>query len=466
MGTHKVLVVDDDAEITSMLWHSLSHEGYEMATAPGAEAALAYLEDSDIDLVLIDLCIGGIDGLELVQDIQLKRPEIPVILMTDFDGIGMAVEAVKAGTYHFVTKPLQLPAISSLLQHALHTRDLQRENRQLRQMVEERDHFGQMLGKSAAMQRVFTVLERLAGTSSTVLIEGESGTGKELAARALHINSPRHHWPFVPISCAAMSEEVLESDLFGHVKGAFAGEQNNREGLFLKATHGTIFLDDIGDMPVGIQAQLLRVLDQCEIRPVGSDRDVQVDVRVLAATHGEIEAEVQRGRFREDLYDRLRTIRVRIPPLREHADDIAFFAATFLQRYTAAAKLGPRRFTREALRCLEAYSWPGNVRELSCVIERAVTLSDEAWIDVDDVRLEEAQDVRTAGASLGAASAHALRQGHLNLPEAIQFLLVRALDKTRGHKTKAAALLGVHPRTLTRMMRRYNIPDHADDTCG
>jgi two-component system response regulator HydG len=466
MGTHKVLVVDNDAEITSTLRGGLSHEGYKVATASGAEAVLVYLDDSDIDLVLIDLGIGGIDGLEVVQDMQLKRPETPIVLMTDFRGINMALEAIKAGTYHLVTKPIQLSAMLSLLQHALNTRDIQRENRQLRQIVEERDHFGQMLGKSAAMQRLFSVLERLAGTSSTVLIQGESGTGKELAARALHLNSPRHHWPFVPISCTAMPEEQLESELFGHVKGAFTGGQDVRKGLFLEATHGTIFLDEIGGMPVGIQAKLLRVLDQCEIRPVGSDREVQVDVRVVAATDREIEAEVERGRFREDLYDRLKAIRVRIPPLREHADDIAFFAATFLQRYTAAAKRGPRRFTREALRCLETYSWPGNVRQLSCVIERAVTLCDETWIDVEDVRLEEAQHVRTAGPSRGAPSANAFREGHWNLAEARQFLLMRALDKTRGHKTKAAALLGVHPRTLTRMMRRYHLPEHADDAGG
>lgn len=464
MGTHQVLVVDDEAEMTAMLRHYLSREGYEVATAPSAEAALAYLEDNEADLVLTDLRMGGrMDGLGLVQEIHATRPETQVILMTAFGGIETAIEAIKAGAYHFVAKPVKLPEVGALLQKALTERDLRRENRQLRQAVEERYHFGQLLGKSASMQRLFDLLERLANTHSTVLIQGESGTGKELVARALHFNSPRRHQSFVPINCAAMPEGLLESELFGHVKGAFTGAQIARKGLFLEASHGTVFLDEIGEMPAGMQAKLLRVLEQREIRPVGSDREVAVDVRVLAATNRDLEAEVLAGNFREDLYYRLKVMMVRVPPLRDHPNDIAFLAETFLQRHTETAKVGPRRFTREALRYLETYPWPGNVRELSHVIERAVTLCDGAWIDVDDFGLEDERHAQRAEAGLGHASFSPLEAGRFNLDEVTHHLLVSALHKTRGHKARAAALLGVHPRTLTRMMRRYGMPDDAED---
>ena len=459
----KVLVVDDEAEMTAMLRNYLTRAGYEVATAPSAEMALTYLEDNDIDLVLTDLRMGGMDGLGLVREIRTTRPETQVILMTAFGGIETAIEAIKAGAFHFVAKPVKLPEVGVLLQKALTERELRRENRQLRAAMEERYSFGQLLGKSAAMQRLFSLLERLSGSQSTVLIQGESGTGKELVARALHIHSPRSYHPFVPINCAAMPEGLLESELFGHVKGAFTGAQIARKGLFLEASQGTLFLDEIGDMPIGMQAKLLRVLEQHQIRPVGSDREVEVDVRVLAATNRNMETEVQQGNFREDLYYRLKVMTVRVPPLREHPDDIPFLAETFLQRYTDTTNVGPRRFTRAALRCLETYPWPGNIRELSHVIERAVTLSDGEWIEVADFGLEDARSLLTAGMSTEDPDASPLEVGSLNLDDVTQHLLVTALKKTRRHKGRAASLLGVHPRTLTRMMRRYSIPDEADE---
>jgi len=446
-----------------MLWNYLTREGYEVAVAPSAEVALDYLEDNDVDLVLTDLRMGGMNGLELVQEIHTARPETQVILMTAFGGVETAIEAIKAGAYHFVAKPVKLPEVGALLRKALTERDLRRENRQLRQAVEERYSFGQLLGKSASMQRLFNLLERLTGTQSTVLIQGESGTGKELVARALHFNSPRRHHPFVPINCAAVPEGLLESELFGHVRGAFTGAQITRKGLFLEATRGTIFLDEIGEMPVGMQAKLLRVLEQRQIRPVGSDREVEVDVRVLAATNRNLETEVQKGNFREDFFYRLKVMMVRVPPLREHPDDILFLAETFLQRHTDEARVGSRRFTREALRCLETYPWPGNVRELSHVIERGVTLCDGEWIDVEDLGLEEGPRSLTGEGLTNHSDIDPLGEGSFNLDEVTQHLLVAALEKTRGHKARAAAMLGVHPRTLTRMMRRYGLPDEVDD---
>jgi len=457
----KVLVVDDEVEMTSMLRTYLTREGYEVVTASSAEAALQHLEEHDIDIVLTDLRMGGMDGLELVRSVRDSRPETQIIMMTAFGNIETAIEAIKAGAFHFVAKPVKLPEVRVLLEKALTERELRRENRQLRQAVQERYCFGQLLGKSTVMQRLFALLDRLAATHSTVLIQGESGTGKELVARALHFNGPRSHHAFVPVNCAAMPEGLLESELFGHAKGAFTGAHIARKGLFQEADKGTIFLDEIGEMPPGMQAKLLRVIEQRQIRPVGSDREINVDVRVLAATHRDLETEVQQGNFREDLYYRLKVMMVRVPPLREHPEDIAFLAETFLHHYTDTTQVGPRRFTREALRSLEQYSWPGNVRELTHVIERAVTLSDGEWIYKADFGFEDKP--AAAGEFAEISNSNLGVDDMFNLDAVTQHLVVAALNRTRGHKTRAAVLLGIHPRTLTRMMRRYRLPEEPED---
>jgi DNA-binding NtrC family response regulator len=464
MADEKVLVVDDEVGMVTLLRNYLTREGYEIHTAPSGETALQFLEEHDYDVVLTDLRMGGMDGLALVREIHAARPETQVVLMTAFGGIDIAVEAIKAGAYHFVAKPVKLPEVGALIRKALTERDLRRENRELRQAVEARYSFGQLLGKSAEMQRLFSLLERLAASSSTVLIQGESGTGKELVARALHYQSPRRRYPFVPVNCAALPEGLLESELFGHTKGAFTGAQIARRGLFLEASRGTLFLDEIGDMALGMQAKLLRTLEQRQIRPVGSDREVEIDVRVLAATNRDLLGAVQQGTFREDLYYRLRVMPVQVPPLRAHREDIPLLAETFLQRYVTDNKLAPRRFTREALRAMEQYEWPGNVRQLSHVIESAVMLSDGEWLDPVDLGLEDGSQLAPRAASPepgGAPHVTALLpEGSLDLDAVTQHLLVTALEKTRGHKGQAAALLGVHPRTLTRMMRRFGIPEH------
>ena len=463
MADEKILVVDDEVGMVTLLRNYLTREGYDVTTAPSAETALHLLEEHEVAAVLTDLRMPGMDGMGLVREIHATRPDTQVLLMTAFGSIDTAVEAIKAGAYHFITKPVKLPELGAIVRKALTERELRLENRQLRQAVEERYTFGQLLGKSAVMQRLFTLLERLVTTSSTVLIQGESGTGKELVARALHYNGLRRRHPFVPVNCAAMPEGLLESELFGHTRGAFTGAQIARRGLFLEASRGTIFLDEIGEMPLGMQAKLLRVLEQRQIRPVGSDREIEVDVRVVAATNQDLNVAVQQGKFREDLYYRLNVMLVRVPPLRERRDDIAFLAELFLQRHIAANHLEPRRFTRQALRALEQYDWPGNVRELSHVIERAVTLSTGEWIDVEDIGLE-AED--SLPGSTSAAHARPTRQNAgilpedtLNLDAITQSLVGTALQKTHGHKGRAAALLGVHPRTLTRMLRRYGMPD-------
>jgi DNA-binding NtrC family response regulator len=470
MTNAKVLVVDDEVEMLTLLRNYLTREGYDVRTAPSAEAALQVLEDQDFDVVLTDFRMRGMDGIELVREVHATRPDTQVLLMTAFGSIDTAVEAIKAGAYHFIAKPVKLPEVGALIQKALTERELRRENRQLREAVEERYTFGQLLGKSAVMQRLFTLLERLAASNSTVLIQGESGTGKELVARALHYNSPRRRHPFVPINCAAMPEGLLESELFGHTKGAFTGAQIARRGLFLEASRGTIFLDEISEMPLGMQAKLLRVLEQRQVRPVGSDRETDVDVRVLAATNQDLETAVREGKFREDLFYRLRVMVVDMPPLRDHREDIAFLAETFLQRHATTAKLDPRRFTREALEQLEQYDWPGNVRQLSHVIERAVTLSEGEWIDVEELGLEDLPQtsprLTASGQDTGLQALHLAPEQSLNLDVVTQHLVLQALGKTRGHKGNAAALLGVHPRTLTRMLRRFDLDDDSGRNYG
>jgi DNA-binding NtrC family response regulator len=453
MTEDKVLVVDDEVGMVTLLRNYLAREGYDVTTAPSAEVALPMVEEQDIAVVLTDLRMPSIGGMELVRELHALRPDTQVVLMTAFGSIDTAIEAIKAGAYHFVTKPVKLPEVGALVRKALTERALRLENRQLRQAVEERYTFGQLLGKSAVMQRLFVLLERLAATHSTVLIQGESGTGKELVARALHYNGPRRQRPFVPVNCAAMPEGLLESELFGHTRGAFTGAAMARRGLFLEASRGTIFLDEIGEMPLGMQAKLLRVLEQRQIRPVGSDREVDIDVRVIAATNRDLAAALRQGTFREDLYYRLHVMVVQVPPLREHRDDIAFLAETFLQRHATANHVGSRRLTQQALHRLEQYDWPGNVRELSHAIERGVTLSASAWIDVDDVGLpEESASSRSTPPPMGLADTT------MNLEDLTRHMVTVALHKTHGHKGQAAELLGVHARTLTRMLRRYGLP--------
>lgn len=463
MTENTILVVDDDVRMATLLRNYFTREGYTVTTAPSAEVALQVLQEQAITIVLTDWRMAGMDGIGLVRAMHGNWPETPVILMTAFGSIDLAVEAVKAGAYHCVAKPVTLPEVGTLVRQALMERTLRRKNGHVHQAVEERDACGQLLGKSTMMQHLFTLIERLAATQSTVLIQGESGTGKELVARALHDKSARRHHPFVPVHCAAMPEGLLESELFGHTRGAFTGAAIARRGLFLEASRGTIFLDEIGEMPLGMQAKLLRVLEQRQIRPVGSDREVDIDVRLIAATHRDLAVAVQQGTFREDVYYRLNVMVVQVPPLRERRDDIALLAESFLQRYMATTHVGPRRLTPQALRRLEQYDWPGNVRELSHIIERAVTLSANEWLEVADLGLDEAMP-----------SAHRLCPGNrhtpahegqrpattaLNLDAVKRDVVMVAIQKSQGHKDQAATLLGIHPRTLTRMLRRYGLPE-------
>jgi len=457
-----ILIIDDEQEIRETLEQVLKLEGYSPASASTAEEGLKKAEEQLFDLVLLDVSLPDRNGLEVLRNIKRDSPDTGVIMITAYDSGQTAFQASKEGADSYIPKPWDNDRLLLEVRNTLAKSRLQVENIQLRRAL-KRYALPNIVGKSEPMQKIFDLITQVAPTRATVLIFGESGTGKELVARALHYQSARRRHPFVPVNCAALPEGLLESELFGHAKGAFTGAQIARRGLFLEASRGTLFLDEIGDMPLGMQAKLLRVLEQRQIRPVGSDREVEVDVRVLAATHRDLADAVQQGTFREDLYYRLRVMPVQVPPLRAHREDIPLLAETFVQRHAADNKLEPRRFTREALRCLEQYDWPGNVRQLSHVIERAVTLSNGEGIDVEDLGLEELPQPALRATSPGPGgdppAPALLPAGHFNVDAMTQHLMRLALEKTRGHKGQAAHLLGVHPRTLTRMMRRFGIPE-------
>jgi len=439
----KILVVDDDPEMLSLLQRRLESEGRTVtAVASGAEA-VASLGRDEFDVVLTDLVMDGVDGWGVLREAQRVQPQARVILMTAFASLETAIEAVRQGAYDYLTKPFKLAEAGMAVDRALDDRRLREENRRLRAEVERRFSFDNLIGRSEAMQAVFEKIRAVAATDATILLLGESGTGKELVARAIHHNSARRGGPFIPVSCAAIPETLLESELFGHEKGAFTGAVRRRAGLFADAHGGTLFLDEVGDIPLPIQAKLLRALQDKTIRPVGGSQEIQLDVRLVSATHRDLLALVGEGRFRDDLYYRLAVIPIRLPSLRERPDDLLLLANHFLAR--ASAGLGKRLegFDEDATAWLLAHRWPGNVRELENVIERAVTLARGPRVTRADLGIEFAPE-GAAGLSLRPT-----------LAELEEQYIRRVLEETNGDKAAAAKILGISVRTL---QRRFGPP--------
>ena len=457
----QVLIVDDDPEIISFLDKFLSNQGYQVNSSNSAEEALKILSVVDTDIVLTDFKMPGLDGITFTREIKKSQPNAIVILMTGYGDIDTAVHAIKAGAYHFISKPLHLVEVNALLETALENRRIAQENIQLKKEINAKYNFGQLLGKSAKMQQLFNLLERLAISDATVLIEGESGTGKELVARALHFQGRRKGSMFVPVNCAAISESLIESELFGHTKGSYTGAQGKRNGLFIEAANGTIFLDEIGEMPLSLQSKLLRVLEDRKIRPVGSDKEIPVDTRVIAATNRNLETEIENENFRADLYYRLKVVQVKVPPLREHPEDIMLLANSFLDRFSKKANRDNLSFSSSAIKVMENYNWPGNVRELSHVVERSVILSSTPEIQDCDLGLKDGASDSQLVVDKDTGSNN-LIDSNLNIDEMTKQLVSLALEKTGYHKTNAAIELGIHPRTLTRMMKRFGMSDSED----
>jgi two-component system response regulator HydG len=454
--THRVLLVDDDPDFRKFAELIVSQAGFDVRSRGSAEDALEALANEDFDVVLADVHLTGASGIDLCARIARRWENLPVIVMTVQESVETAVAAIRAGAYDFVSKPPDPGALQVALTRAVKHRHMSEEVLRLRRAVNETSTFEEIVGASNAMKRVFDLIARAADAEVSVLITGESGTGKELVARALHRRSTRAARPFVAVSCAAMPEALLESELFGHVKGAFTDARAPRAGLLTQAAGGTLFLDEIGDMPLALQPKLLRTLQERTLRRVGGDEEVPFDVRIIAATNRDLEKCVEEHTFREDLYFRLNVVRIHIPPLRARGSDALLIAQALLERAAAASRRRVNGMTRAAADKLLSYAWPGNVRELSNCIERAVALSTNEQLTVDDLpdTIRETKGEQPLVASIPPVDL-------VTLEDVERSYILRVMDAVSGNKTLAAKILGLDRKTLYRKLRCYEVTEEA-----
>ncbi len=450
-----ILIIDDEEVLQDVLSSLIRREGHLVSQARTGEEGLDILEREDIDLVLLDMMLPGMQGNEVLRQIRLRDPDQVVVVITAYSSIEGAIEAMREGAFHYIPKPFKNDEVLLTLRKGLDQRRLQSENRSLREQLRQRFGFEQIIGKSKPMQQVFDLIRLAAPAKSNILILGESGTGKELVAKAIHHHSRRAQAPFVTVNSGSMPPDLLESNLFGHVKGAFTGAISNKKGLFELATTGSIFFDEIGNIPQDTQAKLLRVIQEREFMRLGGVETIKVDVRIIAATNAELEALVRSGHFREDLYYRLNVITIALPPLRKRSEDIPFIARHFLLRFAAENEKPLREISPRAMELLIDYHWPGNVRELENALERAVVLSSGEVLDVDLLPMS----VRQPAAA--AAPAAALPTNGIAFKEAVSAyerqLIIKALKAAGGVQKRAAELLQVKPTTLHEMMKRLSI---------
>lgn len=442
----RILVLDDDRGHAEAAAESLERTGYECTVATSGTEGLRLLENGEFDIVLTDLVMRDVSGLDIVRQVKARSPETEIIVMTGYPSYETALEALNEGAYDYLNKPIDLNILRAKLRKALEKQRLVRSNVELKRQLDKRYGFEGIIGSSEKMQTVFDILRQVSPTSATVLIVGESGTGKELVAHAIHANSPRRSGHFVPLHCAALSETVLESELFGHEKGSFTGAMYTRKGRFEYAHGGTLFLDEIGDMPMPIQIKLLRVIEYGEVFRVGSNEPLKVDVRLIAATNRDLPALVRDGKFREDLYYRLNVVTIELPPLRERLEDLPLLTQTFLNEFAAHHGKKPPEITPAAMELLYEYSWPGNVRELRNCLESMVLLDKDGKIDVEDVP----RYVKSPPPSGPSSSVSGV-----NLEEGEKEAIRKALELCEGNREKAARLLGIGERTLYRKLKRY-----------
>ncbi|MFT3769024.1 MAG: sigma-54 dependent transcriptional regulator [Minicystis sp.] len=449
----RVLVADDEENLRLVVRTFLKREGYEVEVAATGEEALALVETFGPDVILTDVRMPKMGGLDLLATLKAKGIDCTVIVMSAYGNVNLALEAIKAGAYDYIQKPFKAEEVVLTLRKAEEREALRRENRALRQEIRKENLFEDILAKSPPMQAIFKTISKVADYKTTALITGESGVGKELVARAIHRRSNRRGGPFIAVNCGAIPETLLESELFGYKKGAFTDASVDRTGLFEQANHGTLLLDEIGELPLPLQVKLLRVLQEETLRRLGDNKDVKVDVRIIAATHRDLAAETQAGRFREDLYYRINVLPIVIPPLRDRREDIPILIDHFVARNNARFGINIRGLDPEARRYLHEYHWPGNVRELENTIERAMVLAEKDTIGVDDLpeRVREAKD---------PIQLH-LTSGELSIKKTArvieEILIRRALTKTKGNRTRAAEVLEISHRALLYKIKDYRI---------
>ncbi len=457
---HSILVVDDEPNYLIVLSELLRDEGLEVFTAPGGKEGLAVIQEVDLDLVITDMQMPGMDGLQFLHEIKKKNNDLPVIMITAFAEVEKAVAAMQAGAYNYLAKPFSNDELLININQAVHHYSLIRENSRLRQEMLTRTGFSGMVGKNKYMRQIYELIEKVAPTPSTVLITGESGTGKELVAKAIHFNSPRADKPFITVNCAALAENLLESELFGHEKGAFTGAVAMRKGRFELADGGTLFLDEVGEIPLALQAKLLRAIQEKNFERVGGSNNLSVDVRIISATNKELKEEVDQGRFREDLYYRLNVIHLGLPALRERQDDIPLLVDYFVTSFTDRLNKPDLAISSDAMRLLVTLPWEGNVRELENTIERAAILCDNNLIAADDVQPESmgGKGQQDWSRDLDLKQLIPENAGLNDVLYAIEDkMLHQALDDTGYVQARAAEQLGITKSLLQYKMKKYGI---------
>ena len=462
----KILVADDEQSMREFLDIMLKKEEYKVSLASNGEEVVKLIDNDLFDLVLLDIRMPKLDGISALKKIKAIAPETIVIMITAYASADTAIKAMKEGAYDYITKPFKIEEIKLIIKNALEKKNLQKENILLKQVVRDRYHFGNIIGQSPKMVVLYDLLEKVSPTKTNILITGESGTGKELVAKAIHYNSPRKEKPFVTLNCGAIPESLIESELFGHMKGAFTDAIATKKGLFEVADEGTIFLDEISELPLLMQVKLLRVLQDKEFKRVGGTEDIRVDVRIISATNINLEEGVKEKRFREDLFYRLNVIQIKLPPLRDRKEDVQILANHFLKKYSEELNKNIAKISPEALPILLNYEYPGNVRELQNIIERAVAL-------------ESNQELTAHNLSSYLNEQPLLRKGPIDIEipnEGIDLekmvedlertLLLKALDKTKGIKKKAAELLHINFRSMRYRLEKYGLNHGVESELG
>ncbi len=451
----QVLLVDDDPSFRDVLADELRRSNFQMTTACDAEAALREIDNRTFDVAIIDMNLPGMQGDDLIREMRERSPATELVVLTGYATVETAVRALKDGVYDFLTKPCNLDELEAVLSRAHEKKTLMRDNKLLHRELARQGRFREFIGKSSALRSVLEIIARVSQTDSTVLIQGESGVGKELAARAVHRTSLRSRQPFIVVDCTSLQESLLQSELFGHERGAFTGAVTRKHGLFEVADGGTLFLDEIGEITLPLQSRILRVLDTGTFRRVGGVQDVQVNVRVICATNRDLYQMVQEKRFRQDLYYRINVVSFTLPPLRERRSDI-FLLAKYFAKNSPVTRGKPAKFSSEAQSVLQSYSWPGNVRELHNVVERALILCDNDEIRVDDLPVNLRQK--------SALNIEEITAGRPPLAELERSYINQLLEEHGGHRARVAKVLGISDRTLYRKLKSFSPPSQQHDS--